>query len=85
MPSVEDLIVDLNGTTVFSRIDLNQGYHQLELEENCRSITTFATHIGPFRYKRLIFGVNSAAEICQKSIKEVLQGIKGVRNISDDI
>ena len=85
VPTVEDLIVDLNGATVFSKIDLNQGYHQLELAEDSRSITTFATHIGLFRYKRLSFGINSAAEIFQKSIEEVLQGIDGVRNISDDI
>ena len=45
VPTVEDLIVDLNGSIVFSKIDLNQGYHQLELEENSRGITTFATHI----------------------------------------
>ena len=81
VPTVEDLIVDLNGAIVFSKIDLNQGYHQFELEKNCRSITAFATHVG----LRLSFGVNSAAEISQKSIEEVLQGIKGVRNISDDI
>ena len=85
VPTVEDLIVDLNGATVFSKIDLNQGYHQLELDEESRSITTFATHIGLFRYKRLSFGINSAAEIFQKSIEDVLQGIEGVRNISDDI
>ena len=85
VPTVEDLIVDMNGATVFSKIDLNQGYHQLELAEESRSITTFATHIGLFRYKRLSFGINSAAEIFQKSIEEVLQGIEGVRNISDDI
>ena len=85
VPTVEDLIVDLNGATVFSKIDLNQGYHQLELDEDSQSITTFATHIGWFRYKRPSFGINSAAEIVQKSIEEVLQGIDGVRNISDDI
>ena len=83
--TVEDLIVDLNGATVFSKIDLNQGYHQLELAEDSRSITAFANHVGLFRYKRLSFGINSAAEIFQKSIEEVLQGIEGVRNISDDI
>ena len=33
VPTVEDLIVDLNGATVFSKIDLNQGYHQLELDK----------------------------------------------------
>ena len=69
IPTVEDLIVDLNGATVFSKIDLNQGYHQLELDEKFQSITTFSTHIGLFRYKRLSFGINSAAEIFKKSVK----------------
>ena len=64
----------------------NPGHNsQLELDEDFRNITTFATHIGLFRYKRLSFGINSAAEIFKKSIEEVLQGIDGVRNISDDI
>ena len=85
VPTVEDLIVDLNGATVFSKIDLNQGYRQLELAEDFRSITTFATHVGLFRYKRLSFGIHSTDEIFQKSIEEVLLGIEGVRNISDDI
>ena len=46
VPTVKDLIIDLNGATVFSKIDLNQGYHQLELAKDSRSITTFATHVG---------------------------------------
>ncbi|KAK3751390.1 hypothetical protein QZH41_002583 [Actinostola sp. cb2023] len=85
VPTVEDLIVDLNGSTVFSKIDLNQGYHQLELDADSRNITTFATHLGLFRYKRLSFGINSASEIFQKAIEEAVQGIEGARNISDDI
>ena len=84
VPTVDDLIVDLNGSTVFGKIDLNQGYHQLELDKDSRSITTFDTGFALFRYKRLSFGVNSAAEIFQKSIEQVLQGIKGARN-NDDI
>ena len=38
-----------------------------------------------FRYKWLSFGVNSAAEMFQKSTEEVLQGIEGIRKISEDI
>lgn len=59
------MILDLNGATVFSKLDLSSGYHQLELEDSSRYITTFSTHVGLRRYKRLIFGLSSSAEIFQ--------------------
>lgn len=37
------------------------------------------------RYKRLCFGINSAAEIFQNTLSNVLDGLDGVKNISDDI
>ena len=44
IPTIEELRHDFNGCTYFTKIDLNQGYHQLELEEASRTITTFSTH-----------------------------------------
>ena len=85
MPTMDDLISDLNGATKFSCIDLRSGYHQLLLEEKSRHITTFSTHLGLRRYKRLMFGLNAASEIFQNAITEVLNSIPGCRNISDDI
>ena len=85
MPTMEELIVDLNGAKMFSKLDLRCGYHQLELENNSRYITTFSTHLGIYRYKRLNFGICSASEIFQETIRQVIQNIPGARNISDDI
>ena len=45
----------------------------------------FATHCGLYRYKRLIFGVNAAAEVFQHTIQTLLTGIEGTKNVSDDI
>ena len=85
MPTLDELITDLNGATVFSTLDLTSGYHQLELEPESRHITTFSTHVGLRRYKRLMFGINAASEIFQNSIAELLTGLPGCNNISDDI
>ena len=41
------------------------------------------THCGLFRYKRLLFGVNSASEQYQHEIQTALAGIGGQENISD--
>ena len=52
---------------------------------NSRNVTTFTTHVGLHRYKRLNFGINGAAEIFQNTISTALEGLEGVRNINDDI
>ena len=75
----------LTGATVFSKLDLRWGYHQIELHSDSRGLTTFSTPQGLKRYKRLIFGLSSASEMYQFVIQHALQGIPGVRNISDDI
>ena len=84
-PTNDELIHDLNGAAIFSKLDLNAGYHQLELHEDSRYITTFSTHMGLYRYKRLPFGISCAAEIFQNTIEQVIAGVPGTRNISDDI
>ena len=85
IPTVEDISLELNGAKYFSKLDLAQAYHQLELHEDSRYITTFSTHVGLFRYKCLNYGTNAAAEIFQYTLKRQLQGLLGVRNIADDI
>lgn len=85
MPTIDDLIADLNGATHFSTLDLSSGYHQLELAPKSRYVTTFSTHVGLRGYKRLPFGVNAASEIFQEAIRELLSGLPGCKNSSDDI
>ena len=84
-PTIDDLIHSFNGATVFSKLDLRSGYHQLSLAPESRYITTFATHGGLRRYKRLNFGTNSASEIFQHLVSELIRDIPGALNISDDI
>nr|XP_058952093.1 uncharacterized protein K02A2.6-like [Pocillopora verrucosa] len=85
IPTVDELLHNMNGSKVFSKLDLKWGYHQLELNSESRQITTFVTHKGLYRYKRLLFGVCSASEQYQHEISTALAGIEGVDNISDDI
>ena len=79
------MIHDLNGSTVFSKLDLNQGYHQLLLHPDSSHIATFSAYTGLFRYKRLSFGINTAAEKFQNVIASAISDIPNVKNISDDV
>lgn len=66
-------------------MDLRSGYHQLPLHPDSRYITTFSRHVGLRRYRCLNFGISSAAEVFQNTIREVLSGLPGVLNVSDDL
>ena len=43
-PTLDDLVVKLNGASCFSKIDFNSGYRQIELDEKSRDLTTISTH-----------------------------------------
>ena len=77
IPNVEELFEDMAGATKFSKVDLTAGFHQLVLDEESRSLTTFHTHNGLMRYKRLCFGVNSAPEQFQFAIQKNIAGARG--------
>ena len=59
--------------------------HQIPLAEDSRAITTFITHRGLYRYKRLMFGVTSAPELNQRVVRDLLKTCAGVVNIADYI
>lgn len=85
LPTMESFLPRLKSAQYFSRLDIKNAFHQLELEEDCRHITTFITDRGMFRYRRLMFGVSCAPEIFQKSIENLLAGCQNTMNYIDDI
>ena len=46
IPTVDEVLESLNGSTVFSKLDLRWGFYQIELEPNSRDITAFAADDG---------------------------------------
>ncbi|CAB4007683.1 Retrovirus-related Pol poly from transposon [Paramuricea clavata] len=85
VPTFEELLSNLSGGTKFTKLDLSQAYHPLELTLESRKYTTINTHHGLCQYKRLIFGVNSAVSIFQRTIENVLKGLPGCCVRIDDI
>ena len=84
-PTIDDFVHGLNGATVFSKLDLTSAYHQIELDEQSRYITTFATHVGLNRYTRINYGTNSAAEIFNTLARQLISDISGTLNVAYDI
>ena len=85
VPTVEETLQEISEAKVFSKLDLNMTFHQIELHPDSRDITTFAAPNGLYRYKRLLFGVNMATEKFQQLIWQILKDCPGAYNLHDDV
>lgn len=77
LPRIEDIFANLAGGKHFSKLDLRQAYHQMEVTEESKKYLTINTHKGLFQYNRLVFGITSSPAIWQRAIDQVLQGVPG--------
>ena len=76
---------EMNGSTVFSKFDMNMGFHPIEIEEGSSDTTTFSAGATFYRYKTSSFGVNSAPEQYQNIFKQTITDCPSATNVADDI
>lgn len=82
--TVEEVRFELEGTTVFSVLNMNEGYHQLELDEDSRHLTTFYGTECKMTKTRLNNGRISAQGIFDKAMDGTIAALNGVLQIRDD-
>lgn len=85
MKTIEEIVAEIPGCTLFSTLDAKSGFLQIELDESSSFLTTFNTPIGRFRWLRLPFGISCAPEVYQRIMDHMLEGIRGAYAVIDDI
>ena len=85
LPSVDQVLAQLSGATIFSKLDANSGFWQVPLSPDSALLTTFIKRFGRFCFHRLPFGISSAPEIFQRLMLEMLAGLPGTVCMMDDV
>lgn len=73
LPRIEEVFDCLQGSKLFTTIDMKAGYHQVEIEDEHKERTAFTVgHLGFYEYIKMPFGLSNSPATYQRLMEECL-------------
>jgi Reverse transcriptase (RNA-dependent DNA polymerase) len=85
LPSIQEIMRNIDGLTFVSVLDLNMGFWTIELDEASRSLTTVILPWGKYSYQRLAMGLSVSPDIYQEKMSSLFTDMENVICFIDDI
>jgi hypothetical protein len=71
LPLIDEILERLGRARIFTKLDIQQGFHRIRMDPASEDLTTFRTRYGAYKYKVMPFGLTNGPATFQRLVNDI--------------